>query len=290
MKSSILVSGATGNTGLPLVKQLSAIGTPIRAMVHSLEKKAVVEGVNVEVVNGDFEDRTSLERALEGIEHAYLVSPPSLDQVKHQVAYVDAAKKMGVKHIVKLSALGSAPDSPVSLLRWHAEVEEHIRKSGITYTFLHPHFFMENLLASADSVNKDGKIYSPLGDASISIVSVLDIAAVAVKTLTEGTHGGRTYTITGPSAVTYAEIARTVGEVRGKPVAYVQVPFEATKQGMVQAGYTLWLAEDLTMLMRTWAEGRGNMVSRYVEKLTGHKPLSIREFFEKHKSLFLAAA
>ena len=290
MKTTILITGATGNTGLPLVKQLSAGGVPIRAMLHTPEKKRMVEGSMVEVVVGDFKNRASMEQAMQGIESAYLVSPPSLDQVRDQTAFVDAAKAMGVKHIVKLSALGTAPDSPVGLLRWHAEVEEHIRGSGLQYTFLHPHFFMENLLANAGTVKKEGTIYSPLGDASISPVSVGDIAAVAAAVLTKGEHAGKTYTLTGPEAVTFAGIAWTLGGVIGKPVRYVQVPFDAALQGMVQAGYPDWLAAELVKLMQTWSEGKGSLVSQQGERLTGIKPVSIAQFFAKHKSLFLAAA
>ena len=110
---------------------------------------------------------------------------------------------VGVKHIVKLSVLGTAPDSPVSLLRWHAEIEEHIRKSGINYTFLHPHFFMENLLANAESVKKDGALYSPLGETKVSPVSIRDVVAVAATILREGGHVGKTYTLTGPEALSY---------------------------------------------------------------------------------------
>jgi len=290
MKTTILIGGATGNTGLPLVKQLASSGVPVRAMIHTADKRAKVEGSTVEVVVADFKNRASLEQALQGIESAYLASPPSLDQVRDQAEFVDAAKAMGVKHIVKLSALGTAPDSTVGLLRWHAEVEDHIRRSGITYTFLHPHFFMENLLANAGTVKKDGAIFSPLGGALISPISVEDVAAVAAKVLTEGVHGGKTYTLTGPEAVTFADIAWTLSGVIGKPVRAEQVPFDAAQKGMIQTGYPDWLAADLVRLMQTWAEGRGSLVSVYVERLTGHKPLSIKEFFGRYKRLFLAAA
>ena len=98
MKTTILITGATGNTGLPLVKQLASGGMPIRAMLHTLEKKRMVEGNTVEVVVGDFKNRASMEQAMQGIESAYLVSPPSLDQVRDQTAFVDVAKAMSVKH------------------------------------------------------------------------------------------------------------------------------------------------------------------------------------------------
>jgi len=286
MKTTILIGGATGNTGLPLVKQLTASGVPVRAMIHTTEKRAKVEGSTVEAVVADFKNRASLEKALQGIESAYLVSPPSLDQVRDQTMFVEAAKAMGVKHIVKLSALGTAPDSPVGLLRWHAEVEDHIRRSGLKYTFLHPHFFMENLLANAGSVKKDGAIFSPLGEASISPISVEDVAAVAAKVLTEGVHTGKTYTLTGPETVTMADIAWILGGVIGKPVRYEQVPFDAARKGMIQAGYPDWLAADLIGLMQTWTEGRGSLVSVYVERLTGHRPISIKEFLPGIRACF----
>jgi len=96
MKTTILISGATGNTGRPLVKQLTAAGVPVRAMIHTPEKRSMVEGNTVEVAVGDFKNRASLEEAMKGIESAYLVSPPALDQVRDQTAFVDAAKTMGV--------------------------------------------------------------------------------------------------------------------------------------------------------------------------------------------------
>jgi uncharacterized protein YbjT (DUF2867 family) len=290
MNADILIAGATGNTGLPLVKQLAAAGVPVRALIHSPAKKPLVESKNVDVVEGDFAIAGLIERALEGISRAYLVSPASPDQVRYQINFVNVAKMMGVRHIVKLSEFGAAPDSPVSVLRWHAEIEEHIRKSGINHTFLHPHFFMENLLANVESVKKDGAIYSPLGDAKISTISVHDVASAAAAVLTGGAHEGRTYILTGPEALSYADIARIVGDVIGRPVKYVHVTYEQAKAGMIKAGMPAWLAEDLIRLMQSWGDGKGSIVSQYGEKLTGKKPVSMHEFILKHKGLFLAAA
>jgi uncharacterized protein YbjT (DUF2867 family) len=291
MKPSILIAGATGRTGLSLVQKLWQEGVPVRAMVHSPEKKGVVERYkNVAAVVADLSDRPSLERALEGIEKAYLVSPAAQDQVALQTNFVNIAKLSGVKHIVKLSAFGTAPDSAVNLQRWHAEIEEHIRKSGLGYTFLHPHYFMENFLGSVETVRKDGALYSPLGETRFSPISVEDIAAAAAKILTDERHPWKTYVLTGPEAVTFADIARILGDVTGRRIRYVPVSYDAAKQGMVQAGMPEWLADDLIRLMKSWEEGRGGIVSGEGERLTGRKPSSVREFFRKHRSLFLAAA
>ncbi len=290
MKQKILVAGATGNTGSALVEQLANTGRDFRVMVHSKEKEILAKKGKAQVVIGDFDDAASLERALEGIERAYLVSPASPDMARREKAFVDAAKKMGMKHIVKLAALGAAADSPVGLLRQHAKIEEYIKQSGIDSTFLHAHFFMENLLGNVASVRNEGAIYSPLGDARLSPISVLDIAAVALKVLTAEGHAGKTYTLTGPESVAYGRIADTLGGVIGKKVNYVQVPYDAARDGMLKSGMPEWFADDLLRLMKTWGEGKGDIVSRDVENVTGRKPISLKEFFFRHKIAFLGAS
>lgn len=290
MRAEILIAGATGNTGLPLVKHLAAAGVPVRAMIHSPAKKSLIEHKNVETIEGDFAHAGLIERALEGISRVYLVSPASQNQVKYQINFVDVAKTVGIKHLVKLSAMGTAPDSSVGLLRWHSEIEDYIRKSEINYTFLQPHFFMENLLASTESVIKEGVIYSPLGETKISMISVQDIATVAAAILIDGGHVGKTYTLTGPEAMNYSEIAESLGAIVRKQVKYVQIPYEVAKTGMIKAGMPAWFADDIIKLMQSWGNGKGSIVSTYVEKLTGQKPIALREFFLRHRNRFLAAA
>jgi len=287
MKPKILITGATGKTGLPLAQQLAEKKVPFRALIHSSLKEPTMKKWTPDVVVGDYTDETAMERAFDGIERLYLVSPPARDQYQVQTSLVEKAKEKGVKHIVKLSALGTSPDSPVGLLKGHAEIEGFIRKSGIASTFLHPHFFMENLLGSAESVIRDGAIYSPLGDAAISAIAVWDIAAVAAEILTGSGHEGRTYTLTGPESIGYADIASILGRVIGRTVLYVPVSFEAARSGMIQAGMPDWFADDIIRLMKTWTEGKGSRVTHDVEMVIERKPISIREFFECHKQAFV---
>ncbi len=139
MNPKILITGATGKTGLPLVEQLADRKIPFRALAHSVLKEPILKKWTPDVVAGDYGDKAAMELAFDGIERVYLVSPPSQDQFRVQTALVDIAKRKGVKHIVKLSALGTSPESPAGLLRAHAEIEDYIRKSGVAWTFLHPH-------------------------------------------------------------------------------------------------------------------------------------------------------
>jgi len=290
MQPTILITGAAGRTGLPLVKALSATGASVRAMVHTPEQKTRVQGVNVEVAVADFNDRGAVERVLEGIQKVYLVSPVSPEMVAVQTAFVDTALDQGVRRLVKLSALGSAPDSPVGILRWHAEIEEHVRKAGIEYTFLQAHAFMENFFSDVETVRRERAVYSPLGDAKFNPIAAQDIASSAAKILLETGHEGMTYTLTGPESVTYAQIARALGEAISRSVKYVPLTLGAAKQEMLKGGVPGWLADDLIALSQTWIEGKGDVVSTYVARLTGRKPISVREFFLKHKDLFLAVA
>lgn len=290
MKTRILITGATGKTGLPLAQQLADRKAPFRALVHSVLKEHIVRRWTPDIVAGDYEDRDVMDEAFDGIERVYLVSPPARDQERIQTSLVDIAKKKGVKHIVKLSALGTSSTSPVGLLRAHAGIEDYIRKSGMDWTFLQPHFFMENLLGNAESVIRDGALYSPLGDAGISAISVQDIASVAAEVLTGEGHAGRTYRLTGPESVSYAEIASILASVIDRKVAYVPVTFEAAKQAMIMMGMPDWFAEDLIRLMKTWVEGKGSAVTGDVEKTIGRSPISVREFFECHKNLFMGKA
>ncbi len=287
MGPKILITGATGKTGLPLMEQLADRKRPFRALAHSVLKEPILKKWTPDVATGDYGDKAAMEQAFDGIERVYLVSPPSQGQFKIQTALVDIAKRKGVKHIVKLSALGTSPESPVGLLRTHAEIEDYIRKSGVFWTFLHPHYFMENLLMNAQSVIRDGAIYSPLRDAAISIISIHDIAAVATEILTGTGHEDRTYTLTGPESLGYGDIASVLGRVIGSPVLYVPITFEATKQGLLQAGMPEWFAEDIVRLMKTWTEGKGNRVTHDVEMITERKPISLQEFFECHKDAFI---
>ncbi len=291
MKPVILVTGASGKTGFPIVSELVSAGVPVRALVHTKAKKMMFEEMSeAELVEGDYNDTRSLERALEGIHTAYLASPATPDQVRLETNFVNIARLTRLKYVVKLSALGTGPDSPVELLRGHAEVEDYIRKTGIAHTFLHPHFFMENLLGSADSVARNGAIYSPLGEARFSPIAVQDIASVVAKILIDGGHRGTTYVLTGPESLTFSDIADKWSKVVGKTVRYVPASFEEARLGMVRSGMSSWLANEMIKLMKTWAEGKGDIVSQYVERITGRKPISTQEFLMAHKSQLMIAA
>src|SRR5262249_22737832 len=163
MPDKILVTGATGTVGGETLKRLVALGAPVRALVRNRAKAAAIETLGVEIAEGDLGNRKhSMPRST--AQRALLVSAPDPRQAELQNNLIDAAKRAGIRHIVKISAAGAAPDSLVSFLRWHAATEEYLSQSGVSFTILRPNFFMQNMLTFAKSIASEGKFYASMKD------------------------------------------------------------------------------------------------------------------------------
>jgi uncharacterized protein YbjT (DUF2867 family) len=212
----ILVTGATGNTGSAVLQQLASHGAVVRAMVRSTKNTARLPNTSATVVVGDFDDPRSVAAALEGVTKAYLVTPSSPDAEAQQVQFAELAAAAGVRRLVKLSQFAAAEASPVRFLRYHATVERRIGELGIGFTFLRPNLYFQGLLAFQPMIAAEGHFVAPIGDARVSAVDVRDIAAVAAIALSEDGHDGKTYTITGPAAVTHTEMASALSKAIGR--------------------------------------------------------------------------
>lgn len=282
----ILVSGSTGTIGSELVKQLSAAQVPARALVRSAAKASALRLPGIELVEGDLEDEASLARALAGVDRFFLLSSGSPRQHEVQAKAIDVAKRAGVKHVVKLSALGAAKETPSGFGRWHYATEEHLRTSGLAWTILQPHSFMQNLLGSAATIVADGALYAPVKDARVAMIDARDIAASALAVLTRPGHEGQTYVLTGGEAVTYAEVAEALTKAAGHTIKYVDVPPQAAKQGMVAGGVPEWLADELLVLFGFFSTGGGAATTPWVKTLTGREPRRIGDFARDYAAAF----
>jgi uncharacterized protein YbjT (DUF2867 family) len=188
---------------------------------------------------------------------------------------------------VKVAAYGTSPDSPFNLARWHAEVERTIARSGIAWTNLHPHYFMENfLMFHAGSIRAEGRFYAPLRDGRIPMIDTFDIGAVAARCLTTEGHAGKTYDLTGPAALSHAEAAAILSQVLGRTITYVAVPAAAAAQGMREHGMPDWLVEGLGVLFEVYASGAAARVSPDVERILGRPPRSFEAFVREHAVAF----
>jgi len=283
----ILITGATGSNGTELLKLLSLRGVPARAMVHSTRKPDAMETLpGIKVVAGDFDDGASLDRALHGIERAFLLTNSSDRAEARQMAFVEAAKRNGVRHVVKLSQFAADEASPVRFLRYHAAVERAIRETGMDYTFLRPNLFMQGLLAFAPTIKAEGRFYAAVGDARVSVVDVRDIAAVAAAALTDDGHAGRTYTLTGPEALSHADMAAKLSDALGHAITFVDVPPEAMRGALSQMKMPAWQADGLIEDYAHYHRGEAAMLASGVMEATGAAPRSFAAFARNFAAAF----
>jgi uncharacterized protein YbjT (DUF2867 family) len=284
----ILVTGATGNNGQELVRQLAAAGQRVRALVRDPAKAGHLKGPNVELAAGDFDRAATLDAALQGVDRAFLLTPVAERFVAWQGAFIDAAQRARIKHLVKFSGMGADARAGSELLRLHAETDELLRKSGLPFTILRPNSFHQNMLSSAGSIKAQGKFYLPLKNAAQSTVDIRDINAVAARVFTSPGHEGKTYVITGPEALSFQQAADKLSSVLGRAVEYVDVPLSAASDGMRKSGMPEWNVRVVSELLGYFASGAAATVTDTVPQLLGRRAISFEQFARDNRAAFLA--
>ncbi|GAA2274117.1 SDR family oxidoreductase [Glycomyces scopariae] len=277
---TVLVTGATGTVGSALVPALQARGATVRAMVRDPER--AVPGV--ENVVADLNDPESLTAALKGVDAAFLNSPSAADAAALQKRFADLVRSGGVSRLVVLSQYAADIDSPVRFLRWHAEVEAHVAGLGIDHTVLRPNLYLQSLLGFADGIAQ-GWFGAPVGDAAVSAVDTRDIAESAAAVLTTAGHTGRTYTLTGPRAVTHTEIAAAISAATGKPIAFQDITSEQFAAALAPF-MPPWQLEGLVEDYAHYARGEAAEVHAAVADLTGTPARDVADFARDHAAAF----
>ena len=285
----ILVTGASGSAGGPVLKEVVKTNKPFRVMYRSREDAARVPA-GIPAVIADFADKSSLHRALEGVDTLYLVCSPVRELVELEGNMVDACRDAGVRHLVLNSALG-AGDYSKSFPSWHRKVEEKLKASGLEYTILRPNSFMQNILTyNAPSIRSQGAFYAAMGSARISFIDARDLAVVTTKALTMGGHTGKTYELNGPEGLTYAEVAEKISRATGRKVQYVDIPAERLKQSMLDQGMPEWQVTALLDLQAYYTGGRGGEVDDVLANILGRSPTTMDQFLAEFAPSFAAQA
>jgi uncharacterized protein YbjT (DUF2867 family) len=286
----ILVTGATGKTGRALVQQLAKMGVPVRALVRDRAKAADIAAAGAEIAVADLSRVETLVPALVGIDRAYLMTAADPQQVMLHSNFIGAAKQAGVRYIVRHSVRGADLHSPVKLGRWHAASQKELEESGIAWTHLQPIYNMQNFLTFAVTVQSQGEFYAPMKDGALSMVDARDVAAVAAAALIDNApHQGKTYVVTGPEALTFADAAEQLSAAIGKPVRYLDIARENARKALLQRGMPEWYVEDLLGFYDFYSTGAGAAVSDVVARSTGHPGRSFRQFAHDYRSAFRKA-
>jgi uncharacterized protein YbjT (DUF2867 family) len=282
----ILVTGATGHVGSELVRLLAEAGTPARALIHSPDKAAPIQRLGLETALGDFEQPDTLDAAMAGCDHLFLLSPPNPRQPQQEHHVIDAAKRAGVAHVVKLSVPWADPDAGLVFCRWHGQIEQYLAESGLAHTLLRPSNFMQNFLMSAQPVADQGILYGMTGEGRVGYIDARDVAAVAAQVLTSPGHQGTSYTLTGPEALSAAEVAKRLSAATGRQVRYVDVGPDAFRQALADAGLPGWLVDGLVESHTLFAAGHAATVTDEVAKVTGRPPRTFEQFAADHRLAF----
>ena len=280
----ILITGASGNVGKEVLKQTAQTGVRLRAAFQSLSKASVPSGV--EAVMVDYNQPETLREALKGVDRVFLVGPPTAQLPALERRAMDVIKQSGVQLVVKLSAMGGRD---AIFPRQHAESEDYIRSCGISCVVLRPNGFMQNMVNyNAASINTQNAFYGTEGDGRVSQIDIRDVAAVALKALTEDGHAGKAYTLTGPEALTNDEIARILSETTGRKIQYINLLPAQLREALLTAGVPEWNADALLDLQRLYREGKAAAVTQDVEQILGRKPVSFAQFARDYRSAFEA--
>jgi uncharacterized protein YbjT (DUF2867 family) len=243
--------------------------------------------LGVELRIGDLELPRTLENAFDGVDIAWLLAPGSPMAPYMMSNALWAASQAGVRHVVRMSAVGAAHDAPTVNSRVHALSDSELAASGVPFTILKPHFFTQNLLGAAGTIAEEGAMYWALGDGALPTIDVADIADAAARIVDEpGPHAGKTYTLTGGEALTMHQVAAVIAQAIGRPVRYVPVSVAdrlGTWAKLSVGDYMQVMTRDYS---NAYARGWQSQVTDAVERITGKRPRTVADFALRHAAVF----
>ncbi len=275
MTNKILITGASGNIGQPLVQTLKARGADFAIM----RSKAGAANDGIETRVATFEDVAALTQAFQGIDTLFVLLPLVENKVALAQNVAAAAKAAGVKHIVRSSGAGADPASSFALPKLQGQIDETLASTGISTTFLRPGGFMQNYVNYQSQAIKSGTIYMADGAQAQALIDTRDIADVAAAILLNpASHAGKAYTLTSTVPFTGATAAKIISDAIGKPVSHVSVSPEQAVDTMRQWGMPPFVIEVMDSLNRIISAGYAAGVSPDVEAILGKKPRTFEAF------------
>ncbi|WP_225825278.1 NAD(P)H-binding protein [Streptomyces naphthomycinicus] len=280
----ILVTGATGTIGGEVVRQLVSRGEKVRALTRDPGRARVPEGV--EAVRGSYGDPDALEAALAGVTAVFLLRPPGPDE-GHDAVTVAAARAAGVRRLVKLSAIATGDLESGPSGEWHVAGERAVRESGAEWTVLRPSSFATNTLSWGAALRAGEPVPNMTGEGTSGVVDPVDVAAVAVRALLDERHAGRTYTLTGPEAISVPEQAAVLASVLGRPVPTRDLSPDETRDFLRTAwGFDAERAEGVLAGVTYVRRGGNALVTEDVPEVLGRTARTYRAWAVDNKGAF----
>jgi uncharacterized protein YbjT (DUF2867 family) len=274
----ITVTGATGNVGSRLVTRLRAHGHDVRAVIGPGETPPWAAEDGLQIAEASFSDASAIQRAADGANAYFLMSPPSVRQIEWQRTQITAAVKAGVERVVKLSAYDTGPDSAWNMGRWHWDGELALQQAGLSHAILRPQYFQQNLLTPEAAVRAGTMTTYIPADRTVGAVDAADIADVAAVLLTAEPLTGQIVVPTGPTAISTRDAADAISAALGIPVAIDYIDPDRAWNNFRAAGRPDWWIADLLNI----CQHASPEVNDDVTNLTGHLPTDIVEVTKTH--------
>jgi NAD(P)H dehydrogenase (quinone) len=282
-RARVAVAGATGRVGAAVVDLLAAGGVDVVALTRRPDEIRPPLGVAVAPL--DFDRRETLENALRTADRLFLSHGSSPRQVENEIALIDAAVAVGVRHIVKLSALG--PASRLNPFAWHMQIEAHLARQPVASTAIRPSAYAD-VLKLAGSEIAAGAWTGAAGEGRVNFIDTSDIAKVAQVALFEDVspESQRAYHLTGPRAWTMHEVAEALSSLLGRPVSYNHCSSEERRRALLAAGRPLFAADLLVGLDQVFRESVLGETTMTVQELTGEPPRPLEAWLAENISAF----
>jgi NAD(P)H dehydrogenase (quinone) len=285
----ILITGATGATGKVAIKKLLELQIPVRAMVHRIDARSEeLSALRVEVVEGDLSDFDSVSAALEGITGAYFVYPIQVPGILEATTFfTQAAIEEGVGFIVNMSQISARriAKSHAAVAHWLSE--RLFDRSGIPVAHIRPTFFAEWIMYVVKTIREQSLLVLPFGETPYAPIAAEDIGRVVAHLLADPSdHAGQTYSLFGPREVTQSEVAQDLSDVLGRKITYYPMeiaPFQDVLKGM---GFNAHFIQHISAVAQDCRDGFFSGTNDNVEKITGQKPLPMKDYIVKHRELF----
>jgi uncharacterized protein YbjT (DUF2867 family) len=294
----VLVTGAAGGrqgqTGRHVTELLLARGVPVRAFVHQIDKRSDhLSALGAEVVQGDFLDFHSVERAVRGVSSVYFAYPVQDGLLEATAIMADAARKAGVSRLIDMVMLISSPDAPTPRMRQNYLSEQIFEWAGVGAAHVRATVFFENVRSlTASSLAKDGTILLPWGSDNtvIPMVSGEDVARVAAGVLTASSvPAGGSYPVIG-EVLALRDIVATFSRVLGREVRYQQIPDELWSNGALQRGLNPHAVEHLSQLWRSIRTRPASSATweptHTIAAFGGRRPKTFEEFVREEQRFF----
>ncbi len=278
----ILITTA-GKVGSEAARLLAQRGASVRVLARDPEKATALRQVGVDVAEGDLDAPATIDAAMQGVTSVVLVSPAVPAQ---ELNVIDSAARAGVGHIVKITSKASA-DSPIARQRGQAQIEAGLLASGLGYTLLRNNFYMQNFLMLASAIAQTNSFGSSAGAGQVGLIDTRDVAAVAAEiAASPAAHVGKTYVLTGPELLSYADVAAVLSKVLGRPIVFSERTIEEDKQALMSVGVPEPIAAMNAHAVSLIAEGDAAWLAEDVPAILGRPARTFAQFATDHAAAF----